>query len=204
MWRMQEHQLLLERLSGIYVFVTEIVVWNAYKEQKSDWEQHKSLCKALAKSTSLRPECHRALFFPPDQSRPRFIWLHYGTDGVPIDIAMCFPNTPKSDIKTIAFHNRYFSYWIQLSYDGNVDGNRTLNNNSAVQNAFRGPVVALAYDAEEGLGKPALDVDTGTLNPVLEYAKLRAEYVGPVFVEQPQEKYEEQAWMAFMKIGRGG
>jgi hypothetical protein len=117
---------------------------------------------------------------------------------------MCFPNTPKSDIKTIAFHNRCFSYWIQLSYDGNVNGNRLLNNNSSIQNAFRGPVVALAYNAEEGLSKPALDVDTGTLNPVLEYARLRAEYAGPVFVEQPQEDYEERAWMAFMKSDRGG
>jgi hypothetical protein len=123
---------------------------------------------------------------------------------VPLDIPTCFPHTPKCDIKTIAFHNRYLSYWIQLSYDGNVDGIRTLNDNSAVQHAFRGPVVALAYDAEEGLSKPALDVDTGTLNPVLEYARLRAEYAGPVFVEQPQEEYEEQAWMAFMKTGRGG
>jgi hypothetical protein len=97
---------------------------------------------------------------------------------VPLDIPTCFPHTPKCDIKTIAFHNRYLSYWIQLSYDGNVDGIRTLNDNSAVQHAFRGPVVALAYDAEEGLSKPALDVDTGTLNPVLEYARLRAEYAG--------------------------
>jgi hypothetical protein len=52
--------------------------------------------------------------------------------------------------------------------------------------------VALAYDAEEGLNKPTLDMDTGTLAPVLEYRKLRAEYAGPFFVEQPQEVYTEE------------
>jgi hypothetical protein len=52
--------------------------------------------------------------------------------------------------------------------------------------------VALAYNAEEGLNKPALDVDLRTLRPVLECARLRAEYAGPFFVEQPQEMYTEE------------
>lgn len=63
---------------------------------------------------------------------------------------------------------------------------------------FRGPVVALAYDADTGLGGPALDADTTTLGPVVQYAKLRTEYGGPVFVEQPQERYEEGEWKRFM------
>jgi hypothetical protein len=175
----------------------------SHTKQKSDWEQHKSICKAFAKSISPAPDCRRALFFPTDQSSSRFIWLHYGTDGVPLYIERCFSNTPKSDIKNIAFHNRYLSYWIQLSYDGNLNSDRTLNKNKALQNAFRGPVVALAYDAEEGLSKPALDVDTRALGPVMEYARLRAEYAGPVFVEQPQECYTEKEWMGFMNTGAG-
>jgi hypothetical protein len=113
----------------------------------------------------------------------------------------CFLNNAKEDIKTIAFHNRFLPYWIQISYDGNANSHRFLTNNSAIGNMFRGPVVALAYDAEEGLSKPALNVDTGTLGPILEYARLRTEYAGPVFVEQPQERYMEQEWMAFMKDG---
>jgi hypothetical protein len=104
----------------------------------------------------------------------------------------CFPNIPKGDIKTIAFHNRFLPYWIQLSYDGNTNGTRSLDNNAAIQNTFRGPVVALAYDAEEGLSRPALDADTRMLGAVLDYATLRAEYAGPVFVEQPQERYTEE------------
>jgi hypothetical protein len=114
-------------------------------------------------------------------------------------MAKCFLNTAKEDIKTIAFHNRFLPYWIQLSYDSNSNSHRNLKNNPAMKNVFLGPVVALAYDAEEGLSKPALDVDTGTLGPALEYARLRAEYAGPVFVEQPQERYMEQEWMTFMK-----
>ena len=75
-----------------------------------------------------------------------------------------------------------------------MNGTRAITNNTAIQHAFRGPVVALAYDAEEGLSIPALDVDTTILSPVLEYARLRADYVGPIFVEQPQERYTEEEW----------
>lgn len=111
----------------------------------------------------------------------------------------CFPNIAKDDIKTIAFHNRFLPYWIQLSYDSNKNGTRNPDNNAAIQFAFRGSVVALAYDAEEGLSKPALDVDTRVLGPVLAYAKLRAEYVGPVFVEQPQDWYTAEEWAKIVK-----
>jgi hypothetical protein len=121
-----------------------------------------------------------------------FIWLRYGTDGPPLDISKCFQNTPKEDVKTIAFHNPFLPYWIQTSYDSNSNGTRILNNNSVIHRAFRGPVVALAYDAKEGLNKPALDVDIRTLGPVLECARLRAEYAGSFFVEQPQEMYTEE------------
>jgi hypothetical protein len=64
--------------------------------------------------------------------------------------------------------------------------------------------MALAYDPEEGLSRPALDVDTTALGPVRDYAKLRAEYDGPVFVEQPQERYTEEAWAAIMKSPMNG
>jgi hypothetical protein len=37
------------------------------------------------------------------------------------------------------------------------------------------------------------------LGPILEYAKLRAEYAGPVFVEQPQERYTEDEWAKILK-----
>ena len=62
---------------------------------------------------------------------------------------------------------------------------------AAVASTWRGALVVIAYDAEEGLSKPALDVDTGALRPLMEYLRLRKEYVGPVFVEQPQERWSE-------------
>jgi hypothetical protein len=170
----------------------------------NDWEQHKLVCKYFAKSTSPGPAYRRALLFEPTQSRPKFVWLKYGTDGTPLDIATAFPITPKADIKTIAFHDRFLPYWIQLSYDSNPNHSRTMYNNPHMGHAFRGPVMALAYDPEEGLSRPALDVDTTALGPVRDYAKLRAEYDGPVFVEQPQERYTEEAWAAIMKSPMNG
>jgi hypothetical protein len=176
----------------------------AHISKQNDWNQHNLLCKSFLKSTSLGSNSRRALFFAPDQSRPRFVWLTYDDDGTPVDIAKCFPDTPRDEVKTIAFHNRFLPYWIQISYDSNMCAQRTLSNTTSIQHAFRGPVVALAYDAEEGLSKPALDVDTGTLGPVLEYAKLRAEYEGPIFVEQPQERYTEDEWKGIVSKTRDG
>lgn len=161
--------------------------------QSHDWPTHKALCKRYATSTRPTPGMRRALLFAT--SKPRFIWLSYRNDGAPLDMQTWFPNTPRGDIRTIGFHNRFLPYWIQLSYDSNPEGKRSLAANGGIGGAFRGNVVALAYDAEEGLSKPALDVDTTTLGPVLEYAKLRKEYEGPVFVEQPQKRYTEKEWM---------
>lgn len=125
----------------------------------------------------------RALYFPIDQAQPRFIYLAYGKDGTPLDMQKCFPDTPKEDMKTIAFQHQYLTYWIQISYDSNPSGQRSFSNNSGIGYAFRGPIVALAYDLNLGLSQPALDANTTMLRPLLEYAKLRAEYNGPVFVE---------------------
>jgi hypothetical protein len=132
--------------------------------------------------------------FRPGNSRPCFIFLRYEDDGAPLDLHWYFPDTPREDIKKTAFHNRFLSYWIQLCYDGNPDGERSLEVNGAIGGGFRGPVVALAYDAVQGLSVPAMDVDTTTLRPVMEYARLKKEYHGPVFVEQPQERYTEKEW----------
>jgi hypothetical protein len=169
-----------------------------------DWEQHKLVCKHFAKSDSPGPAYRRALWFEPTQPRPKFVWLKYGIDGTPLDIAAAFSITPKADIKTIAFHDRFLPYWIQLSYDSNPNRSRTMYDNPHMGHAFRGPVMAIAYDAEEGLSQPALNVDTATLGPVRDYAKLRAEYDGPIFVEQPQERYAEEEWKAIMEGAMGG
>jgi hypothetical protein len=66
---------------------------------------------------------------------------------------------------------------------------------------WRGPLVVLAYSAEEGLERPALDVDTTVLEPLVEYLRLRVEYEGPVFVEQPQERWGDVGWKAVLERG---
>lgn len=59
---------------------------------------------------------------------------------------------------------------------------------------WRGPLLVIAYSAEEGLSKPALDVGVEVLGPLCEYLRLRREYAGPVFVEQPQVRYGDEEW----------
>ncbi|KAF1851403.1 uncharacterized protein K460DRAFT_351329 [Cucurbitaria berberidis CBS 394.84] len=169
--------------------------------QSSHWATHKLLCKAFVDTQDTRPspKSRRALYFPTDVARPRFIWLEYNIDGAPLDMQKCFPTTPKEEIKTIGFYDRYLPYWIQLSYDSNLHSQRILSKNMSIGHAFRGPVVALAYDPESGLGKPALDVDTTILGALREYAKLREEYHGPIFVEQPQHRYSDEEWKKIVR-----
>ncbi|KAF2127882.1 hypothetical protein P153DRAFT_432325 [Dothidotthia symphoricarpi CBS 119687] len=170
--------------------------------QTTDWPAHKILCAPFLRSHVTRPgpTFRRALLFPEHNAKPKFIWLEYGTnDGRPLDMPAYFPSTPPQEIKTIAFHNRFLPYWIQVSYDSNASS-RVLQDNAGLQDV-RGGVVVLAYDLDVGLSGPALDVGPGVLGPVREYFALRRGYRGPVFVEQPQERYEEGVWREFMKGG---
>ncbi|KAF9692203.1 hypothetical protein EKO04_009956 [Ascochyta lentis] len=176
--------------------------------QACDWPHHKLLCKQFVSSQGARPSSshRRALYMPDKSSRPFFIWLQYGSNGYPIDRQNFFPGTPDADLKTIAFHNRFLPYWIQISYDSNPSG-RSLNKNECAKRLtedapgaakWSGPLVVLAYSAEEGLEKPALDVDTSVLGPLRDYLRLRCEYDGPVFVEQPQERWEQADLMRIL------
>ncbi|KAH6643047.1 hypothetical protein C7974DRAFT_302274 [Boeremia exigua] len=163
------------------------------KCQMLDWPLHKLLCRHSTASSRPDPANRRALYLPDDKDKPRFVWLKYGNDGRPFDKAKCFPTTPADDIKTIGFHNRYLSYWIQISYDSNPSG-RDLKRNMSIKSVWFGPLVVIVYSAEEGLSKPALDIQVGALRPVVEYLRLRSEYRGLIFVEQPQEQYGEEEW----------
>ncbi|KAF3002586.1 hypothetical protein E8E13_008260 [Curvularia kusanoi] len=172
--------------------------------QKADWALHRLLCKQHTKSSQPDSTYRRALYLQGEKGKPHFVWLKYGNDGLPLDKAKCFPSTPASEVKTIAFHNRYRPYWIQISYDSNqtrreLKGNGTVRQllgttTAEVELAWRGPLLVLAYSAEDGLSKPALDIDVDALGPLAEYLRLRAEYRGPVFVEQPQKRYTEEEW----------
>ncbi|KAF2820744.1 hypothetical protein CC86DRAFT_428592 [Ophiobolus disseminans] len=182
--------------------------------QTQDWPMHKLVCRAFTKSTCMYRDppapssmfltYRRALLFRPDHTCPCFMFLKYHKDGKPVGLHDYFPDTPPGDVKTIAFHDRFLPYWIQLSYDSNPKSERELAVNEAIGEAFRGPVVAIAYDAEEGLSAPALDADTTTLRPVIEYARLRAEYDGPVFVEQPQVRCTKEEWVEIREKSLNG
>ncbi|KZM20284.1 uncharacterized protein EKO05_0003692 [Ascochyta rabiei] len=168
--------------------------------QTCDWPQHKLLCKQFVSSQDARPSLshRRALYLPDKSSKLSFTWLQYGNNGYPLDRQKLFPDTPIAELKTIAFYSRFLPYWIQISYDSNPHG-RSLNKNECAErllnttsgaSKWSGPLVVLVYSAEEGLEKPALDVDTSVLGPLVNYLRLRSEYEGPVFVEQPQEQWE--------------
>lgn len=127
-----------------------------------------------------------------------------------------FPQTPPGDIRTIAFHDCFLPCWTQISY-GSMDVSgyllarnawveRLLSNlsnalGSATQGVetrkhtvWCGPLVVLAYNAEDGLSKPALGVDLSALGPLVQYLELKSDYGGPVLVEQPQKRYSEAEW----------
>jgi hypothetical protein len=178
----------------------------ANKLKKGDWGQHKLVCKTFTffkkVSNKVDPNKRLAMHFTHDNKAPPFfVWLTYGDDGIPLNIVdRCFPQTPPGEIHTIAFHNRYLPYWIQISYESRLGYAGCPLRDSSMLPGFGGNVVVLAYDAVEGLNKPALNVDTTALGPVVEYAKLRAEYSGPIFVEQPQERYTEEQWKAIAPL----
>lgn len=163
--------------------------------QTSDWARHKTVCRSFLKLIAPSASTRRALLCTTESKR-QFVYLSYGVDGRPIDIAKCFPDSPSEDIQTIAFHNRYLPYWIQLTYVSNLKGRRTL---APSIGGFRGAVVAIAYDPEEGLSAPALNIDTKALGPVLEYATLRKDYNGPIVVEQPQRRWTDEEWKEVAK-----
>lgn len=192
--------------------------------QTSDWPLHKSVCKPFIRSLTTRSSSKhkRALFFPPYPNHPpQFIYLEYPDGiGIPLDLNQYFPLTPTEDIKRIAFHNRHLPYWIQISYDSNPHGKRSLSPTflssfscsnststtpcvpSSSDKSFRGPLVVLTYDAEMGLSAPALDADTTILPALVDYVALWAQYDGPMFVEQPQERYTMEEWERIKKGGR--
>ncbi|KAF2627519.1 hypothetical protein BU25DRAFT_340998 [Macroventuria anomochaeta] len=176
--------------------------------QTLDWPSHKLLCKHFSYSSRLNPSYRRALYLPDTSSKPRFIWLQYSDDGLPREVMKCFLGTHAATVKTIAFHNRYLPYWIRISYDSNPNGH-TLTENKTKASIWRGPLVVVTYSAKDGLSKPALDIDTSVLGPVVGYLRFRNEYKRPVFVKQPQEWWAEGSGKRFWErrhseILRGG
>ncbi|KAH5760640.1 MYND-type zinc finger protein samB [Parastagonospora nodorum] len=171
------------------------ILYCSKKCQKADRKEHKSLCREFTTSAKIRPTTNsrRALLLAPEYPRARFHWVLHDNDGRP-DVQSCYHDTQPGDIKTIGFHDRYLPYWLQISYDSNPKQRRNLGANSVAQHAINGNVVVVAYDAVEGLSAPPLDVDTKTLRAVLDYLWLRSSYDGPIFIEQPQERYTVEQW----------
>lgn len=172
--------------------------------QTRDWPLHRLLCKKLLTSARPNPNDRRALLLPAETGKPRFIWLQYGDSGIPFNRGETFPATPVKELYTVGFHDRHLPYWIQVTYDKNLSS-RALQPNETVKQLlscptdklvleWRGPLLVIAYSAEEGLSKPALDVGVEVLGPLCEYLRLRREYAGPVFVEQPQVRYGDEEW----------
>ncbi|KAF1832595.1 hypothetical protein BDW02DRAFT_502684 [Decorospora gaudefroyi] len=169
--------------------------------QELDWKLHKVVCKHYIEATAQTrcPSSRRVLYFHPLASKPTFTDIPFGPDGTVYGLSEhLFPGVPDADIKRLSFHDRFLPYFIQLAYDTNPDKKRELEENRSLGRPFRGPVVALAYDAETGLSAPALDVDTTIMRPLMQYVELRREYDGPIFVEQPQKRYTKGEWKAIM------
>ncbi|EDU47482.1 MYND finger [Pyrenophora tritici-repentis] len=169
--------------------------------QTTDWPLHKPVCKRYLASLTQRPEkttTRRILFFPLSATKPTFHYLTLSTNNATPtptrtpNLSSFFPAVPLTETKKLSFHNRYLPFFVQLTYDTNPAGTRALALNKALGAPFRGPVVAMVFDAEEGVGGLPLDIDTTVLRALSEYVGVWREYQGPVFIEQPQEKYEEK------------
>ncbi|CAE7219962.1 zf-MYND domain containing protein [Pyrenophora teres f. teres] len=180
--------------------------------QTTDWAPYKTVCKRYLTSLTQRPTdrtTRRILFFQPSAPKPAFYYLAFPTkNATPTptpDLSPFFPTIPLTETKKLSFHNRYLPFFVQLTYDANPTGTRVLAENKALGAPFRGPVVVMVFDAEEGVGGFPLDVDTTVFRALAEYVGLWREYQGPVFVEQPQERYgEEELRRMLGESWRGG
>ncbi|KAI4925900.1 uncharacterized protein J4E92_006636 [Alternaria infectoria] len=162
--------------------------------QERDWvSSHKLACKPYAKAIKqfVPNNMRRVLRFPVDSTKPVFSVLSFDEEGTVRGLSYHFPGVPAQEIKKLSFHNRYFTYFIQINYDMNAKRERALLENKSLGLPFRGPVVVLAYDLDIALSGPALNADASIMRPLMEYVQLLREYDGPKFVEQPQRRYTE-------------
>ena len=63
--------------------------------QTLKWATHKTFCKSFLESTAPRASMRCALLFSTG-AKGHFVWMSYGDDGTPLDVAKCFPRYAKA------------------------------------------------------------------------------------------------------------
>jgi hypothetical protein len=169
-----------------------------------DSEQHNTLCSTFQDFQQRPSDKHyRSIYFPPDNLRPRFIWLQMtggrGAHNVDdTDLARYVSGRPSGRLYTNSHHglNRKFKNFMVVEHDDDMFANRQPPNRCLLRMIgpqaarWRGEYVAHAfkytYDDEEdawdeedrALDQPfsliALDLDTTSLGPVIAFLSWRA------------------------------
>lgn len=185
--------------------------------QRNDWDIHKLVCKSYRELPPRPTGFHfLALLFPAQEPRPRFSW-EIQHPGAPIGITSQYGSPGQLVAYPPFFHDRRLPHVITVEHDSNPQGNRFLPTNQSIDNVIgpsssgflRGDVLFVAESVikmfsrvEAGAATPEftdlLDIDTKSIRPIIDYLNLRATYMGPIFREQPQERYPEEEWRSIL------
>lgn len=141
--------------------------------QKVDWHTHKLLCPTFSDfdaSNRATDEQFRAILFPVDEEKPKFIWLHCawhtdedGSNQYPETDSILGPNLSMAPIQYNAVLKRNLSDTIYVCYRDTflIDGSTPNESIAAITStkprqthAWRGPIVAY--------GKVGLGIDPTT------------------------------------------
>jgi hypothetical protein len=165
--------------------------------QKKDWTLHKLLCKSFANfGERPSPKHHRAILFPDDETKPKFIWIKkYGPKYWEFD-RKAHLGGGDVRLKRLDFDchrplRRLLNHTITIWYDEDFIGHGRPVNESLkkslgphVAPAWRGRFLAHAYQLDGSMDEDGeeqgrmVDLDTAAIAPVLDYLKWRTESGG--------------------------
>ncbi|EAT83025.1 hypothetical protein SNOG_09760 [Parastagonospora nodorum SN15] len=169
-------------------------------------DPHNTLCGTFQNFQQRPSDDHyRSIYFPPNETRPRFIWLLWtGTRGGQFpdsdDLARYVAGQASGRLRLEEYHgpNRSYSNFVVIQHDDNMFSNRQPANRcllrmiGAEADRWLGDYVAHGYkylysddpDAYDAADQDlvtddfpliALDLDTTSLGPIVAYLKWRAQ-----------------------------
>lgn len=152
--------------------------------QERDWSYHKLLCKTFKDfQERLSKQFYRAILFPVNETRPRFIWFEIDEDGISLEQSdEIFGNDKHVGLMDFDCHRplrRSLGYTVRILHNDAFlsDGSRpnmAIMKLNGVDNAsaWRDSFIAFGEVDEES----PLDLDTTILATLMDFFKFRAKY----------------------------